>query len=141
MVPIDRHIRRSRAIPLTPLIDVVFLLMVFFILTTHYVKVEALRLGTLEEAVPAYQQTAQTATHHLVLLGSGVAFLNNKLVYHGDLENALDVLFVRQPGARMTLQCDGQVSVQALVDVLDMIKRVGGGDVRVSRWQERREPL
>ncbi len=137
MIPIERNPRSTRAIPMTPLIDVVFLLMVFFILTTRYVDIEALKLGVLDDA-PATETTApqDSTLQQLVLLGNGAAFLNDRLVYFGQLEDQLDVLFTRTPDASMTIQCDNRVTVQMLVDILDMIKRSGGKDVTVSHWQK-----
>jgi biopolymer transport protein ExbD len=137
MAQIERTARSTRAIPLTPLIDVVFLLMVFFILTTNFSEVEALKLATVrEEAQAAKQIDKSQQVQQLVLLGSGAAFLNNQLVYFGDLEQQLEVLYTKMPGASMTLQSDDKVQVQMLVDVLDMVYLAGGRDVKVSRWKE-----
>lgn len=132
---INRTHRSTRPIPLTPLIDVVFLLMVFFILTTNFVEVEALKLGVLEEDATPSRDLNAGQVQQLVLLGSGAAFLNNRLVYFSDLEEQLDVLFTRTPGADMALKTDKKVQVQMLVDVLDMVYRAGGKDVKVSRWK------
>ena len=140
MIEIGRPPRNTRAIPLTPLIDVVFLLMVFFILTTNFVEVEALKLGILEEDAPtAHSDQSAPSVQQLVLLGSGAAFLNNKLVYFDDLEDSLDVIFTRSPEAAMAVKSDVKVPVQMLVDVLDMIYRSGGRNVRVSRWHNSRK--
>ncbi len=137
MANIQRTPRNSRAIPLTPLIDVVFLLMVFFILTTNFSEVEALKLATVREEVQAAKKIDKSQqVQQLVLLGSGAAFLNNQLVYFGDLAQQLEVLYTKTPGAAMALQSDDKVKVQMLVDVLDMVYLAGGRDVKVSRWKE-----
>ncbi len=142
MVDIARTHRSTRPIPLTPLIDVVFLLMVFFILTTNFVEVEALKLGVFEDDAPlAHDNQQASPVQQLVLLGSGAAFLNNRLVYFDDLEGQLDVVFTKSPDASMALKSDAKVSVQMLVDVLDMIYRSGGRDVRVSRWKNSNEGM
>lgn len=133
---IARSHRATRAIPLTPLIDVVFLLMVFFIVTTNFVEVEALKLGIISNDAPASGDVKASSVQQLVLLGSGAAFLNNRLVYFDDLQDQLEVIFTRQPDASLSVKADEKVTVQMLVDALDIIHRSGGRDVTVSHWQK-----
>lgn len=136
MVPIDRSERRTRPIPLTPLIDVVFLLMVFFILTTHFVRIEALDLSVSTPDASSQGASSQSYKHELVLLGDGAIFLDQQMVHAGKLEQALEVLFFRDAKAAMTVKCNKEISVQRLIDVLDMIKRSGGGTIEVAHWQQ-----
>jgi biopolymer transport protein ExbD len=135
MIEIERRGRhRSCNLSLTSLIDVMFVLMKFFVLTTSFVEIEALKLNVVEEDKTS-TASAQIVTidHELVLMGNGSAFLNSELLYYSDIEDKLDVLFVRNPEARIMVKCDEKVNVQFLVDVLDMIKRSGGNDVKVSK--------
>jgi biopolymer transport protein ExbD len=144
MIEIERRPRRARGIPLTSLIDVMFLLMKFFVLTTSYVNIEALTLGVLNDSAGTSKTvTAQPLTQELVLLGNGAAFLNNQLVYSSDLEERLEVLMLKQPKSTVIVRCDEGVKVQLMVDVLDMIQRAGGTSVKLSRWEktERSSPL
>jgi biopolymer transport protein ExbD len=138
MIDIQRRPRRTRGIPLTSLIDVMFLLMKFFVLTTSYVNIEALTLGVLNDDASNAKMasTAQPATQELVLLGSGAAFLNNQLVYFSDIESRLQVLLLKNPASPVIVSCDEGVKVQMMVDVLDMIQRAGGKEVKLSRWKK-----
>jgi biopolymer transport protein ExbD len=136
MMDIERNRRPAKSMNLTPLIDVVFMLMIFFILTTNYVDIEALKLAVVDDKAP--KQTAPTVTkqNEIVLLSSGATFVNGVLVYYGDLEEKLEILFKRTPEMPISVQCDAKVNVQMLVEVLDMVKRTGGKDVRVARLQQ-----
>lgn len=137
MIDIQRRPRRSRGIPLTSLIDVMFLLMKFFVLTTSYVNIEALTLGVLnDEAGRDRMAVTQPTAQELVLLGSGAAFLNNQLVYFSDIEDKLEVAFLKTPQSPIIIRCDEGVKVQMMVDVLDMVQRAGGNDVKLSRWKK-----
>jgi biopolymer transport protein ExbD len=133
MLEIERSHRSPRSINITPLIDVVFMLMIFFVLTTKYVNVEALKLAVVEDNRVAKSGAQIIKTHELKLLASGATFLNGVLVYYGDLEDNLDVIFTKMPTAPITVKCENDVNVQMLVEVLDMVKRTGGQDVRVAR--------
>jgi biopolymer transport protein ExbD len=144
MIEIARRKRRSHGIALTSLIDVMFLLMKFFVLTTSYINIEALTLSMLQEsgrggATPmhASMETAvQGKSQELVLLSSGAAFLNGQLAYFGELEDKLEVILLRQADTPIVVLCDEGVKVQMMVDVLDMIQRAGGKDVRLARWKK-----
>jgi biopolymer transport protein ExbD len=133
MMPIERSHRTTKSIPLTPLIDVVFMLMIFFILTTNYVDIEALKLAVIEEDTAATSQGNAIKAHEVVLLSSGATFVNGHLVYYGELEDRLEVVFARTPNVPVTVKCEEKVNVQMLVDVLDMVKRTGGEEVNVAR--------
>ncbi len=141
MMEITRRPRRSRGIPLTSLIDVMFLLMKFFVLTTSYINIEALTLSMLDTEAKggktALQRPAAEPPQELVLLGSGAAFLNNQLVYFGDLEDKLEAALVTHAGSPVVILCDAGVKVQMMVDALDMVKRAGGKDVKLARWKKR----
>ena len=141
MMDIARRPRKSRGIPLTSLIDVMFLLMKFFVLTTSYINIEALTLSMLDE----HAKNGKAATHvassepaqELVLLASGAAFLNNQMVYFGDLEDKLEATLMTHKGSPVVILCDNGVKVQMMVDALDMVKRAGGQNVKLSRWKKR----
>ncbi|TAE81396.1 MAG: biopolymer transporter ExbD [Alphaproteobacteria bacterium] len=141
MINIERAHRTSKVFDLTPLIDVVFLLMVFFILTTGYVDVEALKLAVSEDNTDGAVSTVEAPMHDLILLDSGAAFLNKKLVYHSDLDEAIDLAFHQTQQRRIRVRCEDSVKVQLLIDVLDIIKRRGGEDVNVARWKRTHQKL
>ncbi|TAE33118.1 MAG: biopolymer transporter ExbD [Alphaproteobacteria bacterium] len=141
MIHIERSQRTSQIFDLTPLIDVVFLLLVFFILTTGYVDVEALKLAVSKDSSDGTTSTALAPMHDLILLDSGAAFLNKKLVYHGDLDEAIDLAFHQTQQRRIRVRCEDSVKVQLLIDALDIIKRRGGEDVNVARWKRTHSQL
>jgi biopolymer transport protein ExbD len=138
MLEIARRPRRSKTIPLTSLIDVMFLLMKFFVLTTSYINVEALTLSMLEDAKAGKvtHSVAAEPTQELVLLSSGAAFLNNQLVYFGDLEDKLEATLMTHASSPVVILCDQGVKVQMMVDALDMVKRAGGRNVKLARWKK-----
>jgi biopolymer transport protein ExbD len=135
MMNIERSRRTPKQINLTPLIDVVFMLMIFFILTTNYVDIEALKLAVVEDDVTGIAKIINS--HELVLLRNGATFINGGLVYYGDLEDKLEVMFKRSPTTPISVKCDEAVNVQMLVEVLDMVKRTGGQDVSVARLNKK----
>lgn len=111
--------RTRRALALTPLIDVIFLLLLFFMLTTSFVREVDLPLA------PAGGGLAEGARPAFLDLGPEAMALNGAAVDPADLAARLageDALLIRlQPG----------VTAQRLIDVLGPLSRLPALHVRV----------
>jgi biopolymer transport protein ExbD len=124
----DARRRRRSLISLTPLIDVVFILLIFFMLASSFSTEEAIELsmpgsGAAEGALP----------------GSMVRIKRDGLDLNGE-PLTLDELqlrarrLARAPGGRLFLvQPDRGVPLQRLVVVLDALDRAGASNVSLVR--------
>lgn len=111
--------RRRRRLPLTPLIDVIFLLLLFFMLSSsflHFADVEVASAGA------ASSGPATPGTSALLSLGAdGALSLNGEAVAADGLIAALERL--RDGGAeRLILAASDETAVQGLVDVLGLLE-------------------
>lgn len=68
---IDETRRFARPIPLTPLIDVVFLLLMFFMLSTTFAKFGQFGMGRSATQVPGTPAAASTETAVIIDVGHG----------------------------------------------------------------------
>ena len=105
-----------RRISLTPLIDVVFILLVFFMLETTF-------LTEAEVAVAAESQGGAATTEPLLqveLLDTDWVWLNGERIAYSQWPAALDAL-PREPGRRVQLRTAKQIPVQRLVAVIDAL--------------------
>jgi biopolymer transport protein ExbD len=124
----DARRRRRSLISLTPLIDVVFILLIFFMLASSFSTDQAIQLampgaGTTEGALP----------------GSLVRVKRDGLDLNGE-PLTLDELYLRvrrlarAPGGRQFLvQPDRGVPLQRLVAVLDVLEQSGAPSVSLVR--------
>jgi biopolymer transport protein ExbD len=129
--------RRRLAIALTPLIDVVFILLIFFMLAAKFVDHRSLRLAATatESGAGAAQDAvrAETArTHEGALL---VEALPQDYRFAGRTMDAaalsarLASTLARAPRTRVLLRPAQGASVQRLVAALDLLTAVGAADV------------
>ncbi len=132
----ERSARRTKPIPLTPLIDVVFLLIVFFMLSTTFIKIEAFEIsfagGDKEAAKPASKERVT----RIDLGGRGRIFFNGEVVDSAGFEQRIDQQIREKPAMPFLVRAGERVPVQRLVDALDTIHRLGGRNVAVDRWDE-----
>lgn len=121
-------IRRSSEAPnLTPLIDIVFLLLVFFLLTAHFVKDEgiAIQLPQAESAVTNDDE----AVVEVVVEGSGNILVGGEAVAVEDLEQRLSEALTGKAKKWVTLRGDKQAELQSAIAVLDAARKAGAESV------------
>lgn len=114
--------RRRSMLSLTPLIDVVFILLLFFMLATTYERWQTIRfeLGIATESAVA----SADVTARVVLRAEGISFEQQPVSLAG-LIARLQTRMRQTPKLVVTIQPTAQVSVQQLVDLIDQLKRAG----------------
>ena len=127
---IDRPRRSKRLISLTPLIDVIFILLVFFMLASSYQEWHALTLD-----VPA-GQAAPHAMEEAILIrlhANGGLNLNGVPLTLERLIAQLQPHVVRNPDQRILVQPEPTVQLQQIITVMDRLADVGGTNVALIR--------
>jgi biopolymer transport protein ExbD len=124
----SRHTRRD--IDLTPLIDIVFLLIVFFMLTSSFVKTESLEmtvgaLGNLPAATPSNTLT-------FVLDARGAIQHGGKPLSPSALERQVRNAVLHDLNTPMLLVSTKGVTVQQVVTAMDRLYRYGARHVSLA---------
>lgn len=132
--------RRTRPIPLTPLIDVVFLLIVFFMLSTTFIRIEAMELG-LPGKGDGKSATAAKAPLLIDIAGNGGVYWQRELVLPTTLRTKLEAELKRDASRKVLVRSGKGITVQKLVSVLDIVYLAGVKDVAVDKWSERDLPV
>lgn len=126
----ERRERFARHVDLTALVDIVFHLMVFFMLTTTFVVSESMELS-----LPS--GTATTVSHNeitrIVVQRNGGLLVGNTPVTSEQLQSNLFSLLGEHPETRIVILSTPGVSVQELIAVLDMVYFAGGRNVQVDK--------
>lgn len=127
---------RSAGVPLTPLVDVLLILVIFFLVTSTYLNLGALPLTASADAEPSDAVPDATAdeggppgTILLRLAPDGTAWLRGRPLDASGLEAALN----ERPRAVVALLASPAATVQALADALAVAAAAGARDVRVLR--------
>ena len=125
--------RYAVQMPITPLIDIVFMLLIYFLLTTNFMVDEGIKIK-LPQARAAAPQTEETIT--VFVDSQGQAFL-------GEEEISLDRLFDRlkeKIGARqdelVVVRADRAVMLNKAVKVMDIAKAAGAGRLCLATEKE-----
>lgn len=114
-----------KPIPLTPLIDVVFLLLMFFMLSSTFTKFGTLDAGAAGSGVEkeAAPETAKRFPGAIIVVsGPGKILINGTVAEPSQLVATLDWLFA-EGVTLVALRASKSANVQDLVSVLDLAKQ------------------
>jgi biopolymer transport protein ExbD len=114
---------------IAPLIDIVFLLLVFFMLTSTFLVPEAIEL----ELPQSSSSVASEITPITVLLDKeGNLALNEKSIKLEELKVAIEPLIKQNSDAQIILKSDAKSKVQQLLSVMDEIRLAGGNNISIA---------
>ena len=111
---------------LTPLIDVVFLLLIFFMVSTTFQKESEISLQ-LPKATDAEITTPETRIE-IVINAAGRFYIDEQEVVKSDVVSLQNALFKVSNGQRdipITIRADAQVPHQAVVTAMDAAGQLG----------------
>lgn len=129
--------RRLGDLNLTPLIDVLFILIIFFMLTTSFMRVESLELVLPSAAGKAVEKKDLV---HVFIYANGEMALGRRQVDRDDLSASLARMMERDPNTKIMLFSADGVTMQQLVTVMDRIYAAGGKSLFVRKWESAPAP-
>ena len=125
-----RRAGHAAVVELTPLIDVVFLLLIFFMASTTFLRESQLAIE-LPQAASAPASSA--ADVEVRVDAAGRYAINGRLLPDGELKTLLDALAAQtQAGQAVVVAADARTPHQAVVRVLDAAGRSGLTNVRIA---------
>ena len=117
---------RELDINLTPLIDVVFLLLIFFMVSTTFIKESQIKLTLPQASATAKDDPA--AQISVAIDQGGNVFVNEKALINSSVETVRAALQEAQGEAEdpaVIISADAASSYQAVVDVMDAARQAG----------------
>ena len=118
--------KRSNGVqmPLTSLIDIVFLLLIYFLLTTNFLVDEGIAIK-LPQAKAAAPQTEEVITVYVDVDGN--AYISDQLVQAGELFDRLQTMIDGSRDKMVVVRADRAVMLNRAVKVMDLAKAAGAG--------------
>ncbi|MCG8508096.1 MAG: biopolymer transporter ExbD [Rhodospirillales bacterium] len=133
---LQRRRKRAKAdLDMTPLMDVVFLLLLFFMLTSTFIERKSIELLLPESATAAGE--ADQALLRVQLLPTGDLAIADQTLPQGRIAARVGRELSEHGQDELILEADLRCSVQQMVDAMDTLKRAGASQVHLVT--ERRE--
>ncbi len=120
-------------IQMAPLIDVVFLLLIFYAVTTQFVTDERLKLKLPEAKTAESSGQGRDESPPMVKVAEdGTVWINDELVPEEQLEERVQRLVESSPEAAVILQGDKGADYGVVVHVLDLARLAGAKSIQMS---------
>ncbi|WP_435532766.1 ExbD/TolR family protein [Vibrio stylophorae] len=114
---------------MTPMLDVVFIMLIFFIVSTTFVRESGLDVER-PDATQASEQPSQSI--QIALAANGDIYVDRQHVDIRELRGILTRLLSQQPNASVLVQGDEAVAHGRVVAVMDEAKAAGAAHIAVA---------
>ncbi len=128
--------RRNKSqitLSIAPLVDIVFLLLIFFLLSSSYVQ-PSIKLN-LPEA--RNQEAAEKQEIVVTVDKTGTIYLNRELVVLDELSERLGNLMKTRSQREIIFRGDRTIAYDLFVRIMDMAKRAGAENIHISHQYTR----
>jgi biopolymer transport protein ExbD len=128
------------AINVTSLVDVVLLLLIFFMLTTSFVRQSQLAVHLPEASGTEARQTGPAPELEITITARGGYFVNGRALIDNRRETLATALRQVMPPGRprdVTIDADAQATHQTVVTAMDVVGELGFTDVHLATLQPR----
>ncbi|WP_296252867.1 ExbD/TolR family protein [Pseudomonas sp. UBA4194] len=138
-----RRSRENIELNLISLIDVVFVLLLFFVVTTTFTRETQLRVELPEAVNGAPEQAANLKRLDIAISAEGVYAINDELLPKSDLSTLMAAL-QRASGGDSTLplsiSADGKTPHQAVITAMDAAGKLGFGQISMTTVEAQANP-
>jgi biopolymer transport protein ExbD len=110
------------AIDMTPMLDIVFIMLIFFIVTTVFVKeagIEVKKPGASESVMP------KNANIFIAITDKGKVWMDKREIDIDKVRPNLERLMAEQPSDVLIIQADENAEHGVVMQVMDQIKAAG----------------
>jgi len=136
----ERQLNEEASVNLTPLIDVVFLLLIFFMVTTTFTRDTNLLIN-LPEASGELMDVSPEQIEVMVAQNGSYA-VNGRGLVNTQLSTLMDAIEAMSGGDRslpVIITADANTSYQSVVTVMDAIAQLGFSQLNIATSQESEE--
>ncbi len=124
-----REVEEESNIDITPMLDVVFIMLIFFIVTATFVKESGIEVNRPEAS------TAQVKTNTGILVAvnaDGEIYINRRKVDIASVRPNVERLRAENPQGSVVVQADENTPTKDTVAVIDQVRAAGVLDVSLS---------
>lgn len=118
----EKRITRTSIINLTPMVDVLFLILLFFLVTSNFIEQPNIKL---ELPSTKYASASKIEERVLAISQDGKLFFQEELIERKDLLPILKKAFSKQDDKTLVLKADKNVPYGVIIDIMDAAKGAG----------------
>lgn len=120
---------QGESIDLTPMLDVVFIMLIFFIVTASFIKLPGVEVNKVDTST---EDSYKKVGILVAVSENNEYWIDKKRVETTSLKINLTRLFNENPKGGMVIQADNESNIEAVAKVADIARDIGISPVAVS---------
>ena len=117
------------SINITPLIDIVFLLLVFFMLATSFIQKSTIEVNL--SAGESVQIDKKKNSVIIILNNKGQIFLNNKILNISEIQQKLSKILKKGSDQKVLIKSHKKVEVQKVIRLIEEVRLAGTNNIKL----------
>ena len=130
----QREEKELISINITPLIDIVFLLLVFFMLATSFIQKSTIEINLSSGKTVKIDNEKNTAV--VILNKKGLIYLNNKLIKVTNIRNEIKNIIEKNPKYRILIKSHKKVPVQKVIRLIEEVRLAGTDNIKLENLEK-----
>ncbi|MBJ2128146.1 biopolymer transporter ExbD [Alteromonas sp. IB21] len=121
------------AIDMTPMLDVVFIMLIFFIVTASFVKEAGIDVNRPEAATAVKKDRANIL---IAISDKGEIWINKRRIDVRAVQANIERLRAENPQGSVVIQADKKSTTETLIKVMDASRAAGVYDVSIAAQEQ-----
>ncbi|RUO75673.1 ExbD/TolR family protein [Pseudidiomarina taiwanensis] len=121
------------AIDMTPMLDVVFIMLIFFIVTASFVKEAGVDVNRPEAATAVQKDRANIL---VAITDNGEIWINKRQIDVRAVQANIERLYAENPQGSVVIQADKKATTEVLIKVMDAARAAGVYDVSIATAEQ-----
>ncbi|HHG3265121.1 ExbD/TolR family protein [Vibrio parahaemolyticus] len=117
------------AIDMTPMLDIVFIMLIFFIVTTSFVKEAGLEVN---RPTASSAQTVKKGNIMVAIGAAGDVWVDKRRIEVDAVRANIERLRAESPDGAVVIQADAEANAGVVVKVMDQIKMAGVESISIA---------
>ncbi len=127
-----RHTARAeeeQSIDLTPMLDVVFIMLIFFIVTASFIKETGIEVNRPDASTA---QSKENASILVAVNGNGEIWIDKRRIDVRAVRSNIERLRAENPEGAVVIQADEKATADTIIKVMDAAREAGVFDVSLA---------
>ena len=117
-------------VDMTPMLDIVFILLIFFIVTTSFIKSEGFEILTTKSNI---DKSSQQSNIIIEIDNRGAVHINNRITDISAIPSSIESLLVNISTSTVILTPHDNINYQTIVKVIDQVKLIDGLNIVIGK--------
>lgn len=129
----SQQVEAEGEIDITPMLDVVFIMLIFFIVTASFVKEAGIDVNRPEAATAVKKDRANIL---IAISDKGEIWINKRRIDVRAVQANIERLHAENPQGTVVIQADKKSTTETLIKVMDASRAAGVFDVSIAAQEQ-----